>query len=77
MALIDADARSAEMAPAIATGVATSPKPHSPPEGVPVNKLWRRFQLEGAAETRSLCEPGARVAIGAQNEAERTRRKVP
>ncbi len=67
MGSMDVDARNAETALAIATGVATSPKPQSSPGGIPANKLWRRIQLDGIAETRSSSDPGARAAIGLPN----------
>jgi hypothetical protein len=60
---MDVDARNAETVRAILRGVATSPKFHSPPEGTPASKSWRRLQVEGIAETRSLSDPGACLAI--------------
>ncbi len=56
------DSRNAELAVAIATGVAVSPQLLSPPEGTPANKLRRRLLIEGNSEARSLSYPGARVA---------------
>ncbi len=64
---MDVDARHAEMVIAIATGVATSPKLHSPPEGPPASKLRRRLVVGGTAETRSSSDPGARIAIALPN----------
>ncbi len=64
---MDVDARNAEIAVVIATGVTTSSKPHAPPGGPPANKLRRRLLIDGAAETRSLSDPGARAAIALPN----------
>ncbi len=64
---MDVDARKAEAALAIATEVATSLKPHSPPEGLPASKMRRRLQLDGAAEILSLGDPGTSVTTTLPN----------
>jgi hypothetical protein len=67
---MDVVARNAQLARAIATEVATSPQPHSPPEGIPTPKARNKLLMDGSTGIWSSSGPGARAAIFSPNTGE-------
>ncbi len=67
---MDVVARNAQLARAIATEVATSLQPHSPPEGIPTPKARNKLLMDGSTGIRSSSGPGARAAILSPNTGE-------